>query len=608
MAAAREAAELARYWVELAARLEAAEHRQRGAMVRAAAEANGISVGTTYRRLKTYAGWSSGRQRSGESQISTETLKEIAAVYHEGVRENRKQVMTLALACSIVAQSGREVPISTAQVAKLMRQRRIDQESQAMARHFGQMRSPHPNHTHQIDPSLCLVYYLHGEQHVIRESEFYGNKLDRVAKIQHKCWRYVLTDHASSLIWVRYFAAAGESQALLFEFLTWAWGRCEGRTGHGVPQNLVMDPGSANTGRGVVRLLEALEVTPIVHRPEQPHVKGQVEGAQNIVERHFESRLRFEPVETVEQLNAKALRWAEAYNTNSLPRIDTQLRRSGTKPVARAALWMLIRPQELRELPPREACAALLEGKPIERTVNSRTRISYRHPAATHSQDYDLSSCEGVHRGDKVWVSPLLVPVNGSAHAIRLRWAGLDGIEQTWRLAPIADLDAFGQPLSAPVWGEYKDAPKREAEHRADELARVAYPEQTEGERDAQEARRKARRDRVVPLNGEMNALSHLDQVKTPDYLPRSGEQINAAAPEDQREAVPLVKALLRLSRAWGRPITDAEHDWLAGRYRQAIPADELDRLLAAGTASGTEDQVHGSAEETTRPSLAVVR
>ena len=49
-----------------------------------------------------------------------------------------------------------------------------------------------------------------------------------------------------------------------------------------------MDPGSANTGRGTLRLLEALDVQPIIHRPEQPQTKGQVESAQNLVERQFE--------------------------------------------------------------------------------------------------------------------------------------------------------------------------------------------------------------------------------------------------------------------------------------------------------------------------------
>jgi hypothetical protein len=593
-------------WAELAERLGHAPHGQRGDLVRDRAAALGISIQTCYRRLETYGGWTSGRIRVGKSRLDDATLKEVAAVYREGSRENGKQVMTVDLACSILEQSGRSIPVSGSQVSRLLRGARLDRRGQDLAQHFGQMRSPHPNYAHQVDPSLCLIYYMGGRQRIIRESEFYKNKLDAVAKIDRKCWRYVLTDHASSLIHLRYFEARGESQALLFEFLTWAWGRAEGRLGHGVPRYLVMDPGSANIGRGIGLLLDALDVEAIVHRPEQAHVKGQVEGAQNIVERQFESRLRFEPVESIDALNLAAGRWQEGWNANALPRIDSRLRRPGAPPMVRSELWLRIRPEELRELPSREACARLLEGKPEERTVSERGRISYRHPAAGRSCEYDLSACEGVHRGDKVLVSPMLVPLaDGSQHAIRVRWEALDGAEQVWRLGPLAELDAFGLPAAAPAWGEYRGQPKRDAERRADELARLAYPGQTDGERDAQEGRRKARRDQVTPFQGQLNALAHLGQVQTPTYLPRSGETLRVDVPEDRREAVPLVGALMRLSRAWERPVSAAEQMWLRARWPETVPADELDRLLAAGSAGQSGASV---AAEGGRAGLSVVR
>jgi hypothetical protein len=584
-----------RIWADLAERMRAAPHGDRGRLVDDAAAAHGLSRQTVYRRLETYGGWTSGRTRAGKSALDDATLKEVAAIYREGQRENRKQVMTVDVACSIAAASGREIPVSNAQVARLMRGARLDRRSQDQARHYGTMRSPHPNFAHQVDPSLCLVYYAGGKQRIIRESEFYSNKLDKVAEIKLKCWRYVLTDHASSTIWVRYFAAKGESQALLFEFLTWCWTRQDGRTAHGVPRRLVMDPGSANTGRGILRLLEALDCEPIVHRPEQPHVKGQVEGAQNIVERHFESRLRFEPIEDVDQLNAAALAWAEAYNSNTLPRIDSRLRRAGAPPAVRSELWLRIRPEQLRECPPRAVCARLLEGKPEERIVSQQTRIGYRHPAAPHTYQYDLSGCDGVHRGDRVQVSPLLVPLDGSPCAIRVRWTALDGSEQVWRLAPIVALDEFGQPLSAPEWGEYDGREKHAAERQADELARIAYPEQTDGEPDKQEARRKARRNQVTPLGGTLDAVSHLHQVERPTYLPRTGTEIRTDVPEDRREPVSLTRAEMRLARAWGRPISDAEHAWLAQRWPAAVPADDLDRLLAAGSCGEQPEQQTGT-------------
>ena len=597
------------YWADLARRLGTAPHRERGALVQGAAALKGLSVATVYKRLAEYGGWSSGRKLradAGRSGLDEETLTTVAAIYREGVRENRKQVMTIDLACSIAEQSGVAVPVSNQQVARLMRQRRMDRASQEQPGAFQQMRSPHPNYLHQVDPSLCLIFYMKGKQYLIRESEYYKNKLEKVAKIKLKVWRYVITDHASSLIWVRYFEAKGESQALLFESLVWAWSVVPGRTGHGAPHYLLMDPGSANTGRGIGGFLDALDVEPIVHLPEQAHVKGQVESSQNIIERHFESRLRFEPVDDIDELNARALEWAEAYNSNSLPRIDSRLRRPGADPQVRTGLWLRIRSEELREIPPRAVCAATLEGRREERKVGARGRISFRHPGAGRSLEYSLEYCDGPHRGDVVEVSPLLVRVDGTQFAARVRWRGLDGAEQVWRLAPIEALDAFGVPLSAPVWAtEYKGLHKRDAERSAEAMARVAYPEETAAERDPMEGRRKARRKQVVPFGGNLNAVSHLAEIQTPTYLPRSGTEIGVDIPEERREAVPLVRALVSLSRAWGRPVTDAEHDWISSRFAAGVPAAELDRLLAAGAAGEpAEPQV----QEGPRPALSLVR
>ena len=129
----------------------------------------------------------------------------------------------------------------------------------------------------------------------------------------------------------------------------------------------------------------------IPHEAEAPWGKGQVEKANDIVERAFESRLRFEPVADCAALNAASLAWSEAHNTNQLPRIDSRLHRLGAAPFVRAEAWLRIRADQLRELPAAEVCARLLEGKRHERTVDSQRRISFRHPAAPYSLGYDLS-------------------------------------------------------------------------------------------------------------------------------------------------------------------------------------------------------------------------
>jgi hypothetical protein len=35
---------------------------------------------------------------------------------------------------------------------------------------------------HQVDPSLCLVYYLNGRQYIMEDREFYKNKLENLPR------------------------------------------------------------------------------------------------------------------------------------------------------------------------------------------------------------------------------------------------------------------------------------------------------------------------------------------------------------------------------------------------------------------------------------------
>ena len=113
--------------------------------------------------------------------------------------------------------------------------------------------------------------------------------------------------------------------------------------------------------------------------------------------RQFESRLRFQPVENVEQLNAAAFAWANAYNANLIPGQDTRLRRTGlTTPVARYDLWQLIKSDQLRLLPPVEVCQALMTGKEAERKVDGHQCITFKHPKAERSMTYSLRGMDGI--------------------------------------------------------------------------------------------------------------------------------------------------------------------------------------------------------------------
>lgn len=132
---------------------------------------------------------------------------------------------------------------------------------------------------------------------VFNDTNKNGSKVKR-----KKCLRYVLTDHYSGSICVRYYSGYGEAAEYMYDFLLYAWGKKDriNYSFHGVPELLLWDKGSANTSKAVTNALKSLGVKTITHKAGSSRVKGQVENANNIVETHFECFLRFEGVKTIE--------------------------------------------------------------------------------------------------------------------------------------------------------------------------------------------------------------------------------------------------------------------------------------------------------------------
>ena len=86
------------------------------------------------------------------------------------------------------------------------------------------MRSLHPNHVHAVDASTCIQFYLaDGGMKIMREDEFYKNKLQNYRQIDRTLQRYLLVDHYSGLFFPYYYEAAAESSLILFDFLCRAW-------------------------------------------------------------------------------------------------------------------------------------------------------------------------------------------------------------------------------------------------------------------------------------------------------------------------------------------------------------------------------------------------
>ncbi len=566
--------EICDYLRELARKLVTAPHGGAGLLVDEAAQFLGMSKQTIYRHLKAVAGWESGRKArsdKGSTSVDSDALMTLATMQRESVRDNGKQTMKTPVARSVLQANGLEVGVSNAQLNRLMRDRGLNVEAQQQAAPAQQMRALHPNHVHQVDPSLCLVYYLNGRQHIMEDREFYKNKLENFARVKFKVWRYVLWDMASSAIKPWYCEAAGESQANMFSFLMYAWGNQDGVLMHGVPKILYWDKGSANTATAIQSLLKSLECQSMTHIAGNARAKGGVEGGNNIVETQFESRLRFEPVDSIEELNAAATAWAEAYNANLIPGQDTRLRRVGlSTPVARYDLWQLIKSDQLRLLPPVEVCQALMTGKEVERKVDGHQRITFKHPKAERTVTYSLKGMDGVNVGDMVSVRPL---VYGEL-AIQIELPRFDGEPLVYRVEPELEYDEFGRPLSAAVFGEemksHADTPAMKAGKAMDELA---FPDQ-----DAEQARQK----KVVPFGGEMKAHSYLQEVEKPSYLQRPG--VDIATPAHAAPAAPrlldAVTVMLRIRAELGRNLTTEENQFMTARFEGGVPEDQLDALI----------------------------
>lgn len=588
----------------LKARLSAAAHGQQRQLVEGFAAARGKSPATVYRWLKDDVGFSSGRKLrsdAGSTSLPEATLTHIASMKQTGIRANGKETMPTPVAMNIAAQNGLPITVGAAQLDRLLRQRHMQVGQVAGARNTVQMRSEHPNHVMQIDPSLCLLFYMNGRQRMLRDDEFYKNKLEGLAKIKLKVWRYVAYDHFSSTIFVCYYEAAGENQQILFDFLMWCWQQQEGRLAYGLPRLLLWDKGSANTSRGIQNLCDALGLTHETHAAGHAWGKGGVEASNNIVETQFESRLRVEPVHSCEELNAAVMAWQVAYNANAIDHVDSRVRRASGA-LVRDALWHTIRAEQLRLCPPTTVCKWFLAGHAATRQVRD-LRISFSHPEIGASRVYDLSPWAGqLYKGQTVQVEPMLL-ANGQ---VRVTVPKVGAEPLVLLVEPQNEFDAAGRPMAATLFGERKAAPHDASVSQLKALGQLAHP--AAGTLDELE---KAQRSGARPF-AHMNegkglvAHSHLKDAQTITRIPRRGQALDTPAVAEAQAHLPggmqaaqiaplsTTQAALRLAELLGRAVARTEWAALARRYPQGVPASDLPTIVdeweGRFAATGTHD------------------
>ena len=565
--------------------LNAAQHGEQTAKVAAFARDIGKSVQTVWGWLKVHAGYTSGRKKradAGNTRIAGETIETIAAMKREGVRGNGKKTMPTPVAMNVAHVNGMEVNLSKGRINAIMRERRLDTASVMAARNTIQLRSEHPNHVHQIDPSLCVVYYMGGKQRIMRDEEFYKNKLENFAKVQLKVWRYVRYDHASGSVDVRYFEAGGENQSSLFEFLLWTWGKQESRVSHGIPKMLLWDKGSANTSKAIQNLLDALGVDHQTHQAGHAWAKGGVEQGNNLVETHFESRLRIEPVESVAQLNASAEKWVRDHCANAIPHVECRIKRASGELLVRDDLWQLIlrHPGALVAMPERKVCAYFMHGAEQSRQVRN-LRISFVHPELGKSHQYDLSAwAEFLGNNVQVKVWPLLL----KSGAVRIEIIRIGGEPLLVEVPAVTVFDEFGRDMNAQMIGEFSRAATTADEAAERRLAQAAYG--ADATRDTAEAARAKQARPFAHLNDSKGLVAHsqLGKEELPQRLLPAATPLNtadiAAARGNKVEFPPL--SLVEFSRSMGGDWQKEFAAVVAQRYPdKRIPSVEVEALKA---------------------------
>ena len=93
-----------------------------------------------------------------------------------------------------------------------------------------------------------------------------------------------------------------------------------------------------------------------------------------------------------------------------------------------------------------------------------------------------------------------------------------------------------------------------------------------------------ARAKRVTPFEGELKAHSYLQDIELPTYLPRRGTAHDLVAPKLELPPLSLVEAAKQIKsrvEAAGGEWKPEHFKWLAQRYPDGVPQEQLDAIVA---------------------------
>lgn len=544
--------------------------KYRGAVMEKYRKMTGKSIQTLYRIAKQNGFKHSRKKRSdkGSGELTENQIGFVGALIHTSSREVKGPIMDVETALSIAEDNGIIEPgtVSVSWMQSLLREREINAKALKTPEPSIRMRSLHPNHVHVFDASVCIQYYLKGGKglRIMREDKFYKNKWQNFAKVKKKLIRYILTDHFSHTLYVKYFYTGGESQENLYDFFLSAWSgdKNDKFPFRGVPFVMLMDKASANVSNAIKAFLERLGVEIPPSLPNNPRRQGSAESAQDIVESKFESRLRFQPAHTVEELNQWAFDWCVWFNGN---RIHSRHK------MTRTQCWLTIKKEQLRDLPETQVLHYLFANPAEERTVGNDYSISFAYKNNAR-QEYMLDHIPG------------LIPNRSKVQVILrpFKWPEIGVVfnEKEYLVKPVEKVAGGFRKDAAVIGKEFKVAKETATQTAKARMENLAY-----GEDPVKDA---------VPFEGITVFGNQAQKVKH-RFIPRTGCELNVSESGYLDKEISIMEFFKKLRRELvtipmelNRAIRDT--------YGNTISLSQAERLIdLAGAGRLTVDSLAGA-------------
>ena len=567
------------YILSLKARLEQAPWAQRGSVMDEAAAFLGRSKATLYRELEKL-GFRSGRKcraDRGRRCVDQDLAQLAGGMVRAATRKNGKKTLGLTDTVEILRDNGLSVP-HPATLARAMRAYGCHPVQTAAGSPHQTMRSLHPNHTWQMDASVCVLFYLpDGKAQVEKEERLreldetlYNEKkphnLEKIGR--QRITRWVITDHASGSLFVRYREGAENQQHAIEVLIECMCARHEEAGDerdifHGAPDQLYTDPGGPFVGVMMQGFLRKLGIRHIDHAPKNARATGQVENGQNLVETKFEGRLRFLEVRGLDELNAHARDWQIMFNATALHSRHGKTRNNAWRAIAR---------EQLRVPESAEALLALVADRAVDKKVPGSLRFTYAHKKHGR-QEYSLAGIPDliIGREFSASVNPF------SAPDLDVTFVDGDGAERIYTLSPIKK-DRFGFDADAPVIG-------REIRALVDTTTDKAIKEmdkRAHGAASLEEAAKSAKAGK--PVYQDIDILADIKRFQDEEskirQLPFNGTMLETGAARKDLPNLNSVEAAVKLKArlaekelSWDAVFMAAlKQDWPDG-----VPAAELD-------------------------------